>query len=479
MNQPPRTPHRRSFLRSGLVVGGGAFALAAMDGLAARAALAELDTTTSTTPETGGYGPLRDVTRTDPQTGFQQTLALPDGFDFSLFGLAGTTMDDGHRTPLGHDGMAAFPGPEGTVRLVRNHEERSAPTTALPAGSPAQRYDSRGGGGTSTIQLRLQADGTPRLERIWQSLSGTIVNCAGGPTPWGSWLSCEETTAGVESGWQRPHGYVFEVPAGAGSEVTPEPITAMGRFVHEAVALDPRSGIVYQTEDRDTAGFYRYIPQVPGNLAAGGRVQMLKVRDAWAYDTRSGQRRNRPMRVEWVDIDDPDPAEAENNPQAVYDQGIAKGAATFGRLEGCTWGHGAVYLVSTDGGDANEGQVWEFRPAGDAGGLLSLVYESPDRDVLSFPDNITVSPRRSLLLCEDTSRSGPALQGLTRNGQVFPFCIDGDTEDEWAGATFSPDGSVLFVNLQGSTSGDPRDSDSYARPGRTLAIWGPWQDGIL
>lgn len=478
MEQPSRSVERRSFIRGGLAAGG-VFALAAMDGLAARAVLADAGES-GADPGSGGYGELLEITRTDQVTGMDQTLALPEGFDFAVFGSAGTTMDDGHRTALGHDGMAAFAGPDGTVRLVRNHEERTTADRAVPAGTPDKRYDARAGGGTSTMQFRIGGDGAPHLERVWQSLSGTIVNCAGGPTPWGSWLTCEETTAGTGAGWERDHGYVFDVPSGADAEVEPVPITAMGRFVHEAAAVDPRTGIVYQTEDRGSAGFYRYIPDVPGDLVAGGRVQMLKIRGERGYDTRSGQQRTRPMRVEWVDIADPDPAEAGSNPSAVFEQGLERGGAIFGRLEGCAWGNGAVYLVSTDGGDANEGQVWEYRPAGrSGGGVLRLVYESPDRDVLSFPDNITLTPRGNLLLCEDTSRSGPALQGLTRSGRVFPFCIDVGTEDEWAGATFSPDGSVLFVNLQGSTSGDPRDPGSYGLAGRTLAIWGPWHRGLL
>lgn len=478
MEQSNQSLGRRSFIQSGIAAGGGVFALAAMDGLAARAALADTEDGAAD-PDNGGYGELREITRTDEVTGFDQTLALPEGFDFAVFGLASTTMDDGHHTALGHDGMAAFEGPDGTVRLVRNHEERTTADRAIPAGTPDKRYDAKAGGGTSNMQFRIDSDGVPRLEGVWQSLSGTIVNCAGGVTPWGSWITCEETTAGTGAGWERDHGYVFDVPSGADSEVEAVPIKAMGRFVHEAVAVDPRTGIVYETEDRGSSGFYRYIPDVPGDLMAGGRLQMLKIRDEWAYDTRSGQQRTRPMRVEWVDIDDPDPADAERNPLAVFEQGLERGGAIFGRLEGCAWGNSAVYLVSTDGGDVNEGQVWEYRPAGDSGGVLRLVYESPNRDVLSFPDNITLTPRGNLLLCEDTSRSNPALQGLTRDGRIFPFCIDIGTHDEWAGATYSPDGSVLFVNLQGSTEGNPHDPGSYGRAGRTLAIWGPWQRGLL
>lgn len=436
----------------------------------------------------GGYGRLRPVTRRDPVTGYEDTLLLPEGFDFSLFGLAGTDLRDGSVTPLGHDGMAAFAGSSGTVRLVRNHEERTGSMAAVPSGpDPGRRYDRKGSGGTSTLQLRVGADGTPILESAWMSLGGTIVNCAGGPTPWGSWLTCEETNAGSALfGWEQEHGYIFEVPAGSDELVDPLPLKAMGRFVHEAVAVDPSTGYVYETEDRRTSGFYRFVPNRPGELAAGGRLEMLAVKSSPQFDTRTGQRHGQALATEWVDIDDPDPVDAEEDTGntevrrwlAVYKQGLAKGGATFARLEGCWWGNGAVYLVSTNGGDAGEGQIWEFRPAGQSEGTLRLLYESPDREVLSFPDNITVTPRGALLLCEDTKRDNPALQGITRDGRIFPFCIH-EAGDEWCGATFSPDGQYLFVNLQGSFRGDPNDPSTYEVPGRTFAIWGPWQDGVF
>jgi secreted PhoX family phosphatase len=469
--------NRRSFLRRGATAaGGGLFAIAAMEGLSIRAAHAKDGEKDRTCPDNGGYGELRELTRTDPESGLSQTLWLPEDFDFKVFSVAATPMRDGGLTPLAHDGMACFPtGRRGEWRLVRNHEERNEPGTGAPAGSPEHRYDALGGGGTTTMAVRWE-DGEPHFEEAWQSLSGTIVNCAGGPTPWGSWLSCEETTAGTAAGWAAEHGYVFEVPSAANGEVTPVPLKEMGRFVHEAVAVDPRSGVVYETEDENTAGFYRFLPNVPGALAEGGQLQMLKIADHWNYDTRTGQRPGRGLYVEWVDIDDPDPADAEEDSLAVFNQGWAQGAAVFGRLEGCFYGDGAVYIASTSGGDEGEGQLWEYRPRGRKGGTLKLVFESPDAELLSYPDNITVTPGGSLILCEDTSRDLPAMRGLTRDGEIFPFVYH-EGRTEWCGATFSPDGKVLFANMQGATRGDLHDP--ALEPGRTVAIWGPWSKGVL
>lgn len=466
---------RRAFLRGASSTGALALGFGALDGLL-RAT--EAGATAGGAPlRRAGYGTLRPLTRRDPVTGFAQELELPEGFDFAVLALTGSEMDDGHLTPLAHDGMAAFPGPRGTYRLVRNHEDRNvAVSTPLnggrPSGAAADRYDRLGGGGTTTLQVRFRGNGID-LDAVWQSLAGTIVNCAGGPTPWGSWLSCEETVQGPALGWERPHGYVFEIPASADRAVVPRPLPALGRFVHEAVAVDPRTGIVYLTEDTSTAGFYRFVPERYGDLTAG-RLQMLKVRGSALYQARSGQVQGRALAVEWVDILDPDPAMAEVNQSAVFLQGLALGGATFSRLEGCWWGDGAVYFTSTDGGELGEGQIWEYRP-GEDGGTLTLVYESADAEVMSFPDNLTVSPQGALVVCEDTARERPQLIGVPLDGRVFPLCVD-PTDDEWCGVTFSPDGKVLFANLQGSTEGDAANP---ARPGRTIAIWGPWQLGPL
>lgn len=455
------TLDRRTFLirSAGAAVGTG-FGSHLLQGLLAHGARASTGECLRASETEGGYGTLQPA---GPE------LALPVGFTYRKFGVMGTPMSDGRPTPSAHDGMAAFALPNGHVRLVRNHEIPGLATPGLLTvpGDVARGYDPAGLGGTTSLEVKVMPDGNRRLVRDFVSLSGTIVNCAGGPTPWGSWLSCEETTFGGEP-LRRPHGYCFEVPARANQEVRAVPLTAMGRFVHEAVAVDPATGIVYETEDRSSAGFYRFIPNQPGALAAGGRLQMLAVARKPNYDTSVGQKVGRVLAVTWVDIPDPDPAEAEANPSAVFEQGFAQGGASFRRLEGCSYGNGSIFVNSTSGGDARLGQVWEYRPTAGAEGELVLLFESTAPTCLDGPDNLTVSRRGGILICEDGDGE-QYLRGLTREGKVFDFALNLITRREFAGATFSPDGATLFVNIQGDVT----------NPGMTFAIWGPWQRGAL
>ncbi|MGB5258195.1 MAG: alkaline phosphatase PhoX, partial [Woeseiaceae bacterium] len=219
-------------------------------------------------------------------------LDLPDDFSYRVISRAGDLMDDGFRVPAAHDGMAAFAGDNGRIVLIRNHEmqtqwaERSAFRDGydeLPEATKALLYD-RGGdrtpalGGTTTS---IYDPTTGRIEKQFLSLAGTEINCAGGATPWGTWLSCEECfeSPGRDIGLgyvisrDQDHGYVFEVSSKAGGLVAAKPIRAMGKFEHEACAVHEQSGIVFMTEDRHHSLFYRYIPDVPGNLHAGGRLQ--------------------------------------------------------------------------------------------------------------------------------------------------------------------------------------------------------------
>ena len=416
---------------------------------------------------TTGYGPL--VEALDEVTGLP-LVKLPQGFRYVTFGWAGDTMADGRRTPGKHDGMAAFDVSPGRIRLVRNHEE----DTGQPFSDAS--YDSSGGGGTTTLEFDAEAG---RFVSARASLSGTIRNCAGGPTPWGSWLTGEETTAFV----RKPHGYIFEVPAEGVAD--PTPIRDMGRFSHEAVAVDPVTGFLYQTEDpgasvaslfsgsHHKSGFYRFVPNVNGRLAAGGHLFMLKVKQTRKADLGKSYANGTTFDVEWVPIDKPDDPDGKASDDFVWSQGRALGAATFARLEGCWHGNGKVYIVATDGG-VGQGQVWEYDPAAEN---ISLLFQSPGKHVLNKPDHLTVSPRGGLVLCEDGG-GDEFLHGLTTDGQIFSFAqnnvklrgerngLSGDfTHAEWAGPCYSPDGKWLFANI--------------FEPGITVAITGPWQTGAL
>lgn len=414
----------------------------------------------------GGYGPL---TPTRAENLDSVYLELPEGFHYSVFPVPGEPMSDGIARPRLADGMAAF-GVGSEWRLVRNHEINNG--TGVNGASLALAglsYDGRAAGGTTTIVVDPH---TRTPVRDFVSLSGTLQNCCGGPTPWGSWISCEETVLGPgrnmdgSGGFEQNHGYCFEVDAASDAPVTPVPLRAMGRFVHEAVAVDKKTGIVYETEDRLTAGFYRFLPNVRRDLAAGGQLQMLALRNAPGADLRTGQEVGAVYETEWVAIDDPDPVDAETDSLAVYRQGLAKGGATFGRLEGCFTVGRTVYVVSTNGGDAGVGQIWRYTHTL-SGGRIELLFESPSPDLLDMPDNLTVSRRGGVLVCEDGT-NGNFLRGFTRTGQVFDFAhnvVPGHESSEFAGACWSPDARTLFVNVQ--------------NPGYTFAIWGPWKTGAL
>ncbi len=400
-------------------------------------------------------------------------------------GGVASSVREGLVVPNAFDGMAAFPMANGNVRLIRNHEMTDSPDSARPFGSPA--YDGAGSGGTTSLEVRISGEGDDlRVELVdeFPSLAGTRVNCAGGPTPWGSWLSCEETTEGRRDGFGEPHGYIFEVPVDATGPVDPVPLRAMGRFVHEAVAVDPETGIVYETEDtwyvplvpnRPGAGLYRFIPDQPGVLAAGGKLQMLAVTGKPGYLTARNQAQGTVLPVHWVDIDDPDPEGAGEDELAVFRQGLAKGGARFARLEGAFHGDGGIYVVSTNGGDETSGQVFHYRPVSADRGELTLVFESPGPEVLDSPDNLVVSPRGGLVMCEDGSGE-EHVRALDREGRIVnlaraPLGPEGESPGEFAGSCFSPDGRVLFFNQQGGrTAGSTLASATYA-------MWGPWGDG--
>jgi secreted PhoX family phosphatase len=455
---------RRDFLRRSAALGGAALIAPSLSGLIARVEGQPVPRSRTAGRGSGGYGPLRDA---GPE------LALPAGFTYWVLSEPGKPMSDGRPTPGAFDGMAAFPLPNGNIRLIRNHENRDTAVQSRLKGDPTLAYDRKGGGGTTSLEVRINDQGHPEVVRDFLSLSGTIVNCAGGPTPWGSWLTCEESVAGSLQGFEREHGYVFEVPAAATGEVRAVPLKAMGRFEHEAVAIDPATGIVYLTEDRPSSGFYRFLPAEPGRLAAGGRLEMLRVVGQPRYDSGVGQVLGRTLQVDWVPIEEPDPSPRTPEDRGlVFLEGQSRGGARFARLEGCWHGDGGIFFHATSGGDAAVGQVWFFRPHTTDRSELTLVFESPAKEVLNYPDNVTVSPRGGIVICEDGSGT-KHVRGLTPDGRIFEFARNVMNQSEFAGACFSPDGETLFFNIQGSTN------DAGTLRGVTIAVRGPWGDGAL
>ena len=394
--------------------------------------------------------------------GVSPVLALPPGFNYTAISITGQPMNDGGTVPGSHDGMAAFEGPRNTTLLVRNHEVgANGGNPVVP--SNGSKYDQLGGGTTTLV---IGPDRRVRFQ--YASLAGTIRNCAGGPTPWNSWITCEEDVSRTgQSGNAKMHGYNFEVPASAEIQVAePIPLVAMGRFNHEAVAVETETGWVYQTEDRGDSCFYRFRPNVAGNLRGGGVLEALKITDARARNVESstgsantvtGYRdlKGVPLAVTWVPIDNVDPAT-----DTVRVEARSKGAARFSRGEGAWHGNGQTYFVCSDGGNDRVGQVFAYKSGDDPStGILTLVVEATANDVLAAPDNICLAPFGDLFLCEDGSGSEYVV-GVNTAGELYRFAANALNGSEFAGACFSPDGKTLFVNLQS--------------PGITLAIWGPW-----
>lgn len=411
-------------------------------------------------------------------------IDLPAGFSYRVVSRAGDLMSDGLRVPHAHDGMAAFPGRDGRVILVCNHElgpenaEQNAfggLPDAMPAFVREKIYDAGfgqtpGNGGTTTTVFN---PATGETERQHLSLVGTEYNCAGGPTPWRSWLSCEEAfrVPGEQGAYHREqkHGYVFEVSADATGLVEAHPIRAMGRFVHEAAAVHERSGIVYLTEDQDDSLFYRYIPHEPGKLLAGGHLQALATGTrSLATDNYTRGKAVAPQQglpVHWVDLDDVD-----SNRDDLRLRGAELGATTFRRGEGLCAAGDDFYFTATTGGPAGLGQVFRYRASraegtvfeSEAPGLLTLVAEADASSLLRNADNLVMAPGGDVMICEDTV-SHCGIIGMGPDGAQYAVADNAYTDSELAGVCFSPDGKTLFVNIQ--------------YPGMTLAITGPWPDG--
>jgi secreted PhoX family phosphatase len=461
------------------------------------------------------YGPTFPTN--DETTGLP-LIELPVGFRYASTGWTGDLMTDGLPTPAAHDGMGVVVqrriGVGSEMVLVRNHELSTSSNAARIVGTgrtDVAIYDS----GVTGINYQIGGNTNlvfrnGRWAESWASLGGIYRPCAGGSSTWGSWLSNEEIRSNNVSSTGKKHGYVFEVPADTTQNAfTALPIVDMGRFAHEASAIDPTTGIWYLTEDQGDANtLYRFLPNNAngglGSLHAGGRLQGLAVQGVPNADLRFPTLCQK-FQCTWVDIANPDldagtisnPAVSANaiSASGPYRQAYANGAAVFGANEGCWVAEGIVYFsdkrVATS--PARAGRIWALDLATMT---LEAIFVSNDILIGNSPDNIVVSPRGGLMFCEDGGSNGPKgdpaavvdtmrLMGVTPQGASYVFAkhnfnftadqlaaagkstaLAGDHRDtEWAGSVFSPDGQWLFVNLY--------------TPGITLAITGPWARGTL
>jgi secreted PhoX family phosphatase len=408
-------------------------------------------------------------------------LALPAGFSYRLLAHSGETATAEGVHPSDPDGIGVFDGPNGGSVLICNHENSGAESFPVPA-VEGLTYDPGAKGGTST--LTVDADGNHVGQ--YTSVAGTNNNCAGGISPWGTWLTCEETEARAGSGTNtKDHGYVFEVdPAGREANIgrSPVPLKLLGRYSHEAVAIDPATTQIYLTEDAGNPnGLYlrwtpptgftagkgrlRALAQSAGGDAAGrlqamkcflGSTHVKELSEATAVGTR--------YKVEWIDIPDRDARTTSVRKQFTNDQ-ITRAR----KLEGQWWGDDGAYFVSSfarvvDGSvNSHDGQVWFYDPAIQSITLQTIFGVNPNPDAESGhfdgPDNITVAPQGGLILAEDGDGVSH-LVGVTSQGRSYPLARNEVNDSEFCGPAFSKDGEWLFVNIQS--------------PGFTLAITGPW-----
>ncbi|MEV2254891.1 alkaline phosphatase PhoX [Streptomyces sp. NPDC050147] len=471
---------RRDFARRSAITGAGVVLTGSVGALAtAPGALAAEGTTQDGADALGGapgYGPLVP----DPEG----LLALPAGFSYRVLTHSGRTkLETGEFTPSNHDGTATFAGPRGVTLLVNNHE-LSGPRSKWKHPVPLTEglvYDPAASGGCTVVEVRRDGQVAE-----WVGIAGTATNCAGGSTPWGTWLTGEETEdrAG-QNGMTKDHGYVFEVdPYDRRANRAPKPIKALGRYAHEAVVVDPRRGHLYLTEDASKPNglFYRWTPPKGFEHGRGklrtladdaGALKAPKCFDSggrFVDDLSRATKIGTVYGVDWVEVPDRDARTVPVREQ--FDDGDITRAR---KLEGMWWGDGGVYIVASfargESPVPHDGQVWFYHPSRRTLTLKVLLGVNPDpaKDgAFDGPDNITVSPYGGLVIAED----GDGVQhlfGATERGRTYPIArneLNAGTPEkpsysEFAGVTFSPDGKTLYASIQS--------------PGILLAITGPWR----
>ncbi len=372
-------------------------------------------------------------------------LDLPAGFSYTVVQEHFVDMTDGYRVPGRPDGMACFAGAGGTYVLMRNHELSNGDFGNGPYKlgqlAPKEAYNPTATGGVTRVVVDANT-----LQPVSSNLVlvGTVRNCAGGPSPWG-WLSCEENTA-------TNHGYVFLCPADADAVSMPQKITGYGRYNHEAVAIDPATNIAYLTEDRGDSCLYRFVPDQMA-VPFVGKLQALKVTGENNLDTSEDHADGTTWSIEWVDVDEPDPSG-----DTVRYEAQGKGAAIISRGEGIWYADGVVYICSTNGGPSGNGQIFALDVAAQT---LEVLAQSTSSSILDNPDNICVAPWGEVFMAEDGGGT-QYIRVLDEAGNITDFARNALSDSEMAGVCFSPDGRVLFVNIQ--------------KDGLTLAITGDFPE---
>lgn len=376
---------RRTFLRSA-VLGGATVALGFTMTRESFAASAPAGTSP--------YGPLLAADANG--------LQLPAGFTSRVVARSGQTVaGTSHVWHGAPDGGACFAN--GTGWTYVSNAELSAPA---------------GGAGSITFT----ADGTITGAR--SILSGTARNCAGGATPWGTWLSCEEVA----------FGYVFETdPSGVRAPVRRD---AMGRFQHEAAAADPDRQVVYLTEDESDGCFYRFRPTVWGDLSHG----VLEVLVAGTATSGTAT---------WQPVPNPTPRKRRDATRLQV-----PGAKVFNGGEGCYYANGVCYFTTK-----GDNRVWRFNAADDTYTVLyddNLVTDAP----LTGVDNITGAAVGDLYVAEDGGNMEVCV--ITPDGVVAPFLrITGQSSSEICGPAFNPAGTHFYLSSQRGTTGTSSGGITY------------------
>jgi hypothetical protein len=412
-------------------------------------------------------------------------LDLQPGFSCTVVSHAGDPLPAGGITPGRHHGTGAFRDQRGAVQLVQNHEIGGAdPSPVL--GDPSLTYDPKAKGGTTTLTL----DRSLRRADEYVSLAGTWRNSGGGRTPWGTWLTCEQTEQVAGPTADKDHGFVFEVdPSCPSNNTNPMPLKGLGRFAHRAACVDPHRGDVLLTEDAsDPNGLlYRYRPrdqhQSYGALRNGGFLQAMRCRQGVTHvpDLSLFSIPGTKLIVEWVPV--PDPQAVRTSIRKQYSAGEVTRARTFA---GAWWGSGSFIDADPDRrrrehvpGDRahivcaharladgsmqeHDGQVWGYDPDDETLTLEAHFPVDAPRASHGGASSITVagSPFGGLLLSE--ARNGaPHLLTVDDEGTTSVLARNLLSTSALTGLTFVPDARVLFATIQD--------------PGLTVAIRGPFR----